>query len=92
MLLETAPGRRRLFRPGDPCHPQRERGKSIPKVDDLPENWFRGILDWYRGWSQSTLEDKIKNDPLLALYGSGKEVWADEHADDYVQRLRKGWE
>jgi hypothetical protein len=30
-----------------------------------------------------------RNDPLLALRGSGKELWADEHADDYVRRLRE---
>jgi hypothetical protein len=29
---------------------------------------------------------------LLALIGYGKEIWADEHADEYVQRLREGWE
>ncbi len=22
----------------------------------------------------------------------GKNIWADEHADDYVRRLREGWE
>jgi hypothetical protein len=27
--------------------------------------------------------------PLLALRGSGKELWADEHADEYVRRLRE---
>jgi hypothetical protein len=26
------------------------------------------------------------------LRGSGKELWADEHADVYVRRLREGWE
>jgi len=31
-----------------------------------------------------------KTDPLLSLLGSGKHLWADEHADDYVQRLRQG--
>jgi len=31
-------------------------------------------------------------DPLLALRGSGKEIWADEHADDYIQRLREDGE
>jgi hypothetical protein len=31
-------------------------------------------------------------DPLLALRGSGKELWADEHADEYVRRLREDWE
>lgn len=31
-----------------------------------------------------------ERDPLLALIGSGKDLWADEHADDYVRRLREG--
>ena len=92
MLLETDPGRRRLFRPGDQYHPGREGGKCIPKVQDLPENWFRGVLDWYQSWCQKSVEDRINNDPLLALYGSGKDLWADEHADEYVRRLREGWE
>lgn len=34
---------------------------------------------------------RAKNDPLLALRGSGKELWADEHTDEYVRRLRGGW-
>lgn len=29
-------------------------------------------------------------DPLLALRGSGRHIWADEHADEYVRRLREG--
>ena len=29
-------------------------------------------------------------DPILSLRGVGKEVWADEDADDYVDRLRQG--
>lgn len=33
-----------------------------------------------------------ETDPLLALAGSGKELWRDEHADEYVRRLREGWE
>ncbi len=32
MLVETASGRRRLFRPGDPYHPQREGGKTSPET------------------------------------------------------------
>ena len=31
-------------------------------------------------------------DPILALRGLGKEIWADEDADAYVRRLREGWE
>ncbi|HKW19682.1 MAG TPA: hypothetical protein VJO35_19390 [Terriglobales bacterium] len=91
MLLETAPGRRRLFRPGDSYHPEREGSKTIPDANELPEA-YRPLMDWYRAWSQNTLCERIKHDPLLALYGSGKDIWADEHADQYVRRLREGWE
>jgi hypothetical protein len=92
MLVETAPGRRRLFRHGDSYHPEREGGKYMPRAEDLPENKFKRVLDWYRSWSQNRVEDSLKNDPLLALYGSGKGLWADESADEYVRRLRAGWE
>ncbi len=30
-------------------------------------------------------------DPLLALRGSGRELWADVPADQYVRRLREGY-
>jgi hypothetical protein len=91
MLFETAPGRRRLFRDGDNCDPARERSKAIPALQDVPGE-YSTLLDWYRNWSQRGVEDRIKNDPLLALYGSGKDLWADEHADQYIRRLREGWE
>ncbi len=91
MLFETSSGRRRLFRSGDNYDPAREGAKTVPDVDDIPTE-YRNLLDWYRDWNRDTLEDKIKNDPLLALRGSGKELWADEHADEYVRRLREGWE
>lgn len=31
------------------------------------------------------------SDPILALRGTGREIWADEDADAYVRRLREGW-
>ena len=34
----------------------------------------------------------IENDPLPSSRGSGKELWADEQADEYVRRLREGWD
>jgi hypothetical protein len=34
----------------------------------------------------------IDDDPLLQLIGSGKDLWADEHADEYVRRIREGWD
>jgi hypothetical protein len=38
------------------------------------------------------ISKKIENDPLLALKGSGRELWRDEHADKYVCRLREDWD
>ena len=91
MLFETAPGRRRLFRSGDGYDPARAGAKTVPAREDIPGE-YASLLDWYQVWSQDSVEDIIKNDPLLALRGSGKELWADEHADEYVRRLREGWE
>lgn len=91
ILVETAPGRRRLFRNGDPYDPAREGAKTVPAREDLPEQ-YRSLLDWYREWNNDNSEDRAENDPLLALYGSGKDLWADEHADEYIRRLREGWE
>ena len=91
MLVETSAGRRRLFRNGDNYDPAREGAKTAPAREDIPSE-YAGLLDWYRDWNQDNVEDRIKNDPLLALCGSGKELWADEHADEYVRRLREGWE
>ena len=91
MLVETAPGRRRLFRLGDSYDPQREGSKTLPERENIPAE-YRSLLDWYRDWNSDSIETRIKNDPLLALYGDGKDLWADEHADEYVRRLREGWE
>jgi hypothetical protein len=91
MLYESAPGRRRLFRNGDTYDLAREGSKTSPSREDIPSE-YADLLDWYQGWNQDHVEERIKNDPLLALRGSGKELWADEHADEYVRRLREGWE
>jgi hypothetical protein len=88
MLLETTYGRRRLYRQGDPQHPER-RGRMRPDRAELPEECAQ-LVDWYD--STYSREASAKEpDPLLALRGSGRELWADEHADDYVKRLREWW-
>jgi hypothetical protein len=91
MLVETSPGRRRLFRPGDTYHPEREGSKTIPAKEDIPYG-YEGLLSWYQDWSSRMVTKAAKSDPLLLLLGSGKQLWASEHADDYVKRLRKGWQ
>ncbi len=91
MLIETSPGRRRLFRTGDSYDAAREGSKTVPAIEDIPAK-YADLLDWYRGWNRDNVAERIKNDPLLALRGSGKHIWADEHADEYIRRLREGWE
>ena len=91
MLFETSEGRRRLYRTGDSYHVEREGSKVTPDPDDLP-NGYIGLLSWYRDWSEEAVRIRMENDPLLLARGSGKQMWSDEPADEYVRRLREGWE
>jgi hypothetical protein len=91
VLFETAPGRRRLFRRGDSYHPGREGGKVTPAIKDMPDG-YEELLAWYEEWRMVASAKAPAADPLLSLRGSGKHLWAKEHADDYVRRLREGWE
>lgn len=90
MLFETVENRRRLFRPGDPYDPAREGAKITPARHDIAAEYHE-LLDWYFGEYARRGGRREDVDPLLALRGSGKTLWADEHADDYVRRLREGW-
>jgi hypothetical protein len=80
----------------------RKPSKSAPRRAEIPEK-FRSLLDWYETWigapapagpsssppSSSNLVANYDDDPLIRLIGSGKHVWADEHADEYVENLRR---
>lgn len=89
MLFATGKGSRRLYRPGDPAHPART-GKMEPAKEEVPAG-YRELLGWYHTRYARRPPGVERPDPLLALRGSGKALWADEHADDYVRRLREGW-
>ena len=91
MLVETVPGRRRLFRAGDSYNAAREGSKIHPAVEELPMK-YRDLIDWYRKWDASASAKRVTEDPILALVGLGKHIWADEDPDEYVRRLREGWE
>ena len=91
MLFETAKSRRRLFRPGDPSDPGRDGAKIVPDRKEIPSKYHE-LLDWYDKEYTRTDSHPEKLDPLMALRGSGKHLWADEHADEYVRRLRQEWE
>lgn len=32
-----------------------------------------------------------QDDPILQMWGVGKEIWADTNADEYVRDLRANW-
>ena len=91
MLFETSPGRRRLFHRGDAYNPDREGSKMTPAPEEIPSAYV-DLLSWYRVWSKAETIASSATDPLMALAGSGKALWADEHADEYIRRLREGWE
>ncbi len=80
----------RLFRPTDAAHPAR-KGKMIPERDELPAK-YHYLLDWYE--SEYCCKQGVVNeedDPILQMWGVGKEIWADTNADDYVRDLRSNW-
>ena len=91
MLFETSDGERRLYRQRDPYHPDRDGAKIMPSAEDLPER-YRKLLEWYEKWSSRAARDASEADPLLELVGSGRDLWVSEHGDDYVRRLREGWQ
>jgi hypothetical protein len=53
--------------------------------------WYCKILSWIDSHIPASITRRLGYDPLLALRGSGKHIWADEHADEYVANLRKDW-
>jgi hypothetical protein len=91
MLYETKPGYRRLFRKGDTYDPAREGSKSVPDAAEIPSR-YGDLLRWYEQWSQQAGGRRSVLNPLKAFYGRGKKLWANEPADEYVARLREGWE
>ncbi len=92
MLFATGRARRRLFRTGDPFHPDRAKGKTVPDKKELPEQ-YHDLIDWYySGYVRSSVTRRDPSDSILALAGCGQELWQDEDADTYVRRLREGWQ
>jgi hypothetical protein len=83
----------RLFRPGDPAHPLR-KGKMAPKRSELPAK-YHYLLDWYEGEyckQESAAGSARYLDPVLQMWGLGKEIWQGVDADEYVRSLRAGWD
>jgi hypothetical protein len=96
MLYATDDDRRRLFRPGDPYDRGREGPlehtgtRIVPERTSLPEP-YRELIDWYFTTHSPAGRTPEQTDPILGLRGLGKSIW-DEQPDEYVHRLRAGWE
>lgn len=63
----------------------------MPKREEVPAQYHE-LLEWYEEWSRPQVGESVvdwERDPLIQLIGSGKHIWADEHADEYVQNLRR---
>jgi hypothetical protein len=76
---------------------QMERQNDVPPGEG--EDWIDAAIlpklekaSWGRDRTVTSCANIVREDPLLSLRGSGKQPWSGEHADDYVRRLRKGWE
>ena len=89
MLYESRRGMRRLYRAADESHPDRH-GKIVPKRDQIPEQ-YRYLLDWYENdYAPAAKESWLSG--IFEMIGTGKELFAGENPDEYVRRLREGWE
>ena len=77
----------RLFRPGDDFHPDR-KGKVAPHREELPEQ-YHPLLDWYeKEYSRQAATTNDDEDPVLQMWGVGKEIWKDEDGDAFIVRER----
>jgi len=90
MLFETRPGHRRLYCVADPFDTRRDGSKIVPVASDIPEK-YRALLHWYQEWCKGRSGGSSRFAALLALEGSGKDLWGAENADEYINRLREEW-
>jgi hypothetical protein len=91
MLYATANNRRRLLRDGDDVHPQRT-GKVFSNPEDLPPQ-YRELVKWAKERYSRGGGQRVRwLEGLFQMAGTGADIWNDEDPDEYVRRLREGWE
>lgn len=105
MLFATGKHTRRLLLCDDKVHPERT-GKIFPEPEDLPERYLP-LLGWAAARferSSSSRPEKDRNrlkgretsprwlESLFDLEGLGKEYWKGIDPDEFVRKLREGWE
>ena len=66
MLHHSARGRRRLYREGDPVHPDRH-GRIFPEKRNIPEK-YRPLVDWYlREYNRKEEPTEGSSNPAVLL-------------------------
>ena len=104
MLFATGKHTRRLLLPGDVIHEGRT-GKIFPDPEDVPER-YQLVLEWAKARyqhgapppknrNQSEAEGKQAQrwlESLFELEGLGKEYWKGVDPDEFVKKLREGWQ
>ena len=91
VLFATGRHTRRLFRQGDAYNDARRDSSFVPERAAIPTR-YHALLDWYASDYSQRRPAFDRAYSILALRGTGKELWADEHADEYVRRLREDWD
>jgi hypothetical protein len=90
MLYRNPDGTLRLYRPGDDCHPERRKGKTVPETEAIPPP-YRELLEWYSREYSARAPEPAGQDPILALRGVGKEVWRELGGEAFIAQLRSDW-
>jgi len=91
MLYATGGNRRRLLLAGDHLHPERT-GRIFPDPGDLPAK-YNDLIDWAKArYAKGGGEPVRWLEGLFQMAATGKDIWKGEDPDEYVRRLREGWE
>ena len=91
MLYATDDRARRLILASDEFHPDR-KGKIFPDPEDVPSKYHE-LIEWARQrYAKGTPNQTRWLDGVFQMFGLGKELWKGEDPDEYVRKLREGWD
>jgi hypothetical protein len=91
ILYATGERTRRLLLAGDDVHPERAE-KIFPDLEDIPPQHHE-LVEWARmRYRKGTSQPVRWLEGLLKMAGTGRDVWKGEDPDEYVRKLREGWE
>jgi len=91
MLYATSTGTRRLLLVGDNVHPERI-GKIFPDPEDVPSK-YQELIDWAKQrYGKGPPGQTRWLNGVFQMFGLGKELWKGEDPDEYVRKLREGWD